>query len=130
MSPRRLPQWVRIYLVQVVSRDIGGAKLEESGRARVVLPKRLLTEVFVDEVVFLIASLENMSSTTGGYPKCNVVRHMSLCYCSPLTECDLISSTHLIQSAGFPTDPGASPSIWGQHHLRFFFHNEQYIYGG
>lgn len=96
MSPRCLPQWVRIHWVQVVSRDIGGAKLEESGRARVVLPKRLLTKVFVDEVVFLIASLENMSSTTGGYPKCNVVRHMSLCYCSPLAECDLISSTHLI----------------------------------
>lgn len=65
MSPRRLPQWVRIYLVQVVSRDIGGAKLEERGWARVVLPKRLLTEASVDEVVFLIASLENMSSTTG-----------------------------------------------------------------
>jgi hypothetical protein len=76
---------------------------------------------------------------------------------------DLISSTHLIQSGGFPMDPRASPSIvpkylgklagpleslhsgsngylksgldlakvlWGQDHLRFFFHNERYIYGG
>lgn len=129
MSPRCLPQWARIHWVQVISRDIGGAKLEESGRARVVLPKRLLTEVFVDEVVFDSKPREYVIHHWG-YPKCNVVRHMSLCYCSPLAECDLISSTHLIQSAGFPMDPGASSSISGQHHLRFFFHNEQYIYGG